>query len=145
MFLWIRIDIHISFCADCYWSLPSAFVFAEGLHSSSDHWAPSGPIGQSGYTAMLGNSPHISQPGTFSAINPQDRMVCLLKGLEKGLNCDSFQDAPITVYFPQNYPLHGADVNGFHSGSATYSHTTSMNGSDSILGKLPSLFELNVL
>lgn len=40
----------------------------------------------------------------------------------------------------QNYPLHGADVNGFHSGSAAYSHSSSMNGSDSILGKLPSSF-----
>lgn len=72
-------------CADWYWSFPSAFVFAEGLHS----WDPSGPLGQSGYTAMLGNSPHINQPGSFSAINAQDRMVWLLnvlKVLEKGLN-----------------------------------------------------------
>ncbi|KAK7137055.1 hypothetical protein R3I93_017197 [Phoxinus phoxinus] len=85
---------------------PGSFYMQEGLHSSSDHWAPSGPLGQSGYTAMLGNSPHINQPGSFSAINAQDRM---------------------------NYPLHGADVNGFHSGSAAYSHSSSMNGSDSIL------------
>ncbi|XP_077082584.1 transcription factor 3b isoform X6 [Siphateles boraxobius] len=85
---------------------PGSFYMQEGLHSSSDPWAPSGPLGQSGYTAMLGNSPHINQPGSFSAINAQDRM---------------------------NYPLHGADVNGFHSGSAAYSHSSSMNGSDSIL------------
>uniref|UniRef100_A0A8C2DEG8 Transcription factor E2-alpha n=1 Tax=Cyprinus carpio TaxID=7962 RepID=A0A8C2DEG8_CYPCA len=58
---------------------PGSFYMQEGLHSSSDPWAPSGSIGQSGYTAVLGNSPHISQPGSFSAINPQDRMVCLLK------------------------------------------------------------------
>ncbi|XDV22364.1 hypothetical protein PO909_027271 [Leuciscus waleckii] len=81
---------------------PGSFYMQEGLHS----WDPSGPLGQSGYTAMLGNSPHINQPGSFSAINAQDRM---------------------------NYPLHGADVNGFHSGSAAYSHSSSMNGSDSIL------------
>ncbi|XP_056614967.1 transcription factor 3b isoform X5 [Triplophysa dalaica] len=85
---------------------PGSFYMQEGLHSSSDHWAPAGSLGQSGYTAMLGNSPHISQPGSFSAINPQDRM---------------------------NYPLHGADVNGFHSGSAAYSHTSSMNGTDSLM------------
>ncbi|XP_059398993.1 transcription factor E2-alpha-like isoform X4 [Carassius carassius] len=91
---------------------PGSFYMQEGLHSSSDPWAPSGSIGQSGYTAMLGNSPHISQPGSFSAINPQDRM---------------------------NYPLHGADVNGFHSGSAAYSHTSSMNGSDSILASRGSV------
>ncbi|XP_026115089.1 transcription factor E2-alpha-like isoform X4 [Carassius auratus] len=91
---------------------PGSFYMQEGLHSSSDPWAPSGSIGQSGYTAMMGNSPHISQPGTFSAINPQDRM---------------------------NYPLHGADVNGFHSGSAAYSHTSAMNGSDSILASRGSV------
>lgn len=34
------------------------------------------PWSSSGYSAMLGNSPHIGQPGSFSAINPQDRMVC---------------------------------------------------------------------
>lgn len=38
--------------------------------SSEDPWS------SSGYSAMLGHSPHISQAGTFSAINPQDRMVC---------------------------------------------------------------------
>uniref|UniRef100_A0A673WL95 Transcription factor E2-alpha n=1 Tax=Salmo trutta TaxID=8032 RepID=A0A673WL95_SALTR len=76
-----------------------------------DPWASSGPLGQSGYSAMLGNSPHIGQPGSFSAINPQDRM---------------------------NYPLHGSEVNGslppgFHSGSGSYNHTSSINGADSIM------------
>ncbi|XP_064791215.1 transcription factor E2-alpha-like isoform X6 [Oncorhynchus masou masou] len=83
----------------------------EGLHPSSDPWASSGPLGQSGYSAMLGNSPHIGQPGSFSAINPQDRM---------------------------NYPLHGSEVNGslppsFHSGSGSYNHTPSINGADGIM------------
>ncbi|XP_059923596.1 transcription factor 3b isoform X2 [Gadus macrocephalus] len=55
----------------------------------------------SGYSAMLGNSPHIGQPGSFSSINPQDRM---------------------------NYPLHGSEVNGFHSVPTTYSHTATLNG-----------------
>uniref|UniRef100_A0A4W5K4K5 Transcription factor E2-alpha n=1 Tax=Hucho hucho TaxID=62062 RepID=A0A4W5K4K5_9TELE len=86
-------------------------VYPEGLHPSSDPWASSGPLGQSGYSAMLGNSPHISQPGSFSAINPQDRM---------------------------NYPLHGSEVNGslppgFHSGSGSYNHTSSINAADSIM------------
>lgn len=39
------------------------------LFSSEDPWS------SSGYSAMLGNSPHIGQPGSFPAINPQDRMV----------------------------------------------------------------------
>uniref|UniRef100_A0A6Q2WXV0 Transcription factor E2-alpha n=1 Tax=Esox lucius TaxID=8010 RepID=A0A6Q2WXV0_ESOLU len=39
---------------------------------------------------------------------------------------------------PQNYPLHGSDVNGslppgFHSGSGSYNHTTSINGADGIM------------
>ncbi|KAL6107739.1 tcf3 [Pungitius sinensis] len=59
------------------------------------------PWSSSGYSAMLGNSPHIGQPGSFSAINPQERM---------------------------NYPLHGSEVNGFHSAPATYSHTPAING-----------------
>uniref|UniRef100_A0A667WTI1 Transcription factor E2-alpha n=1 Tax=Myripristis murdjan TaxID=586833 RepID=A0A667WTI1_9TELE len=59
------------------------------------------PWSSSGYSAMLGNSPHIGQPGSFSAINPQDRM---------------------------NYPLHGSEVNGFHSAPTTYNHTSTING-----------------
>ncbi|XP_029488336.2 transcription factor 3b isoform X4 [Oncorhynchus nerka] len=93
----------------------------EGLHPSSDPWASSGPLGQSGYSAMLGNSPHIGQPGSFSAINPQDRM--------------KRQTLPLS---PQNYPLHGSEVNGslppgFHSGSGSYNHTPSINGADGIM------------
>lgn len=46
------------------------FIFANvSLLFSEDPWS------SSGYSAMLGNSPHIGQPGSFSAINPQDRMV----------------------------------------------------------------------
>ncbi|XP_047442981.1 transcription factor 3b isoform X13 [Mugil cephalus] len=59
------------------------------------------PWSSSGYSAMLSNSPHIGQPGSFSAINPQDRM---------------------------NYPLHGSEVNGFHSAPTTYNHTPTING-----------------
>ncbi|XP_055778527.1 transcription factor E2-alpha-like isoform X4 [Salvelinus fontinalis] len=97
---------------------PGSFYMQEGLHPSSDPWASSGPLGQSGYSAMLGNSPHIGQPGSFSAINPQDRMV---------------RTTP-----RYNYPLHGSEVNGslppgFHSGSGSYNHTSSINGADSIM------------
>uniref|UniRef100_A0A3Q2UDK2 Transcription factor E2-alpha n=1 Tax=Fundulus heteroclitus TaxID=8078 RepID=A0A3Q2UDK2_FUNHE len=55
----------------------------------------------SGYSGMLGNSPHIGQPGSFPAINPQDRM---------------------------NYTLPGSEVNGFHSAPTTYNHTPTING-----------------
>lgn len=46
----------------------------------------------------------------------------------------SFQKRQPLPLSPQNYPLHGADVNGFHSGSGTYNHTSSVNGADSIMG-----------
>lgn len=35
---------------------------------------------------------------------------------------------------PQNYPLHGSEVNGFHSAPTTYSHTPAING-EGIMGK----------
>uniref|UniRef100_A0A8C9YR84 Transcription factor E2-alpha n=1 Tax=Sander lucioperca TaxID=283035 RepID=A0A8C9YR84_SANLU len=70
-------------------------VYPGSFYMQEDPWS------SSGYSAMLGNSPHIGQPGSFSAINPQDRM---------------------------NYPLHGSDVNGFHSAPTTYNHTPTING-----------------
>lgn len=72
----------------------------------------------------------------------QDGMSC--EGLGEGSKLWFVYEALATVVFflfpTQNYPLHGADVNGFHSGSAAYSHTSSINGSDSILGKWPLTF-----
>ncbi|XP_041863075.1 transcription factor 3b isoform X3 [Melanotaenia boesemani] len=70
-------------------------VYPGSFYMQEDPWS------SSGYSTMLGNSPHIGQPGSFPAINPQDRM---------------------------NYPLHGSEVNGFHSASTTYSHTPTING-----------------
>ncbi|KAM9848956.1 transcription factor 3b isoform 5-T5 [Aulostomus maculatus] len=70
-------------------------VYPGSFYMQEDPWS------SSGYSAMLGNPPHIGQPGSFSAINPQDRM---------------------------NYPLHGSEVNGFHSAPTTYSHTPAING-----------------
>ncbi|XP_071764426.1 transcription factor 3b isoform X2 [Centroberyx gerrardi] len=70
-------------------------VYPGSFYMQEDPWT------SSGYSAMLGNSPHIGQPGTFSAINPQDRM---------------------------NYPLHGSEVNGFHSAPTNYNHTSTING-----------------
>ncbi|XP_062411422.1 transcription factor 3b isoform X6 [Sardina pilchardus] len=95
---------------------PGSFYMQEGLHPSPDLWSSSGALGQPGYSAMLGNSSHISQSGSFSAINPQDRM--------------KRQPLPLS---PQNYPLHGTDVNGslpsgFHSSSSGFNHTPSNNG-----------------
>uniref|UniRef100_A0A3Q3VK32 Transcription factor E2-alpha n=1 Tax=Mola mola TaxID=94237 RepID=A0A3Q3VK32_MOLML len=74
---------------------PGSFYMQGMLYYSKDPWS------SSGYSAMLGNSPHIGQPGSFSSLNPQDRM---------------------------NYPLHGSEVNGFHSAPTTYSHTPTING-----------------
>ncbi|KAJ4942999.1 hypothetical protein JOQ06_005511 [Pogonophryne albipinna] len=70
-------------------------VYPGSFYMQEDPWS------SSGYSAMLGNSPHIGQPGSFSAINPQDRM---------------------------NYPIHGSEVNGFHSAPTTYNHTPTING-----------------
>ncbi|XP_066551304.1 transcription factor 3b isoform X2 [Amia ocellicauda] len=103
---------------------PGSFYMQEGLHSSSDLWSSSGPLAQPGYTAMLGSSAHIGQPGTFTGINPQDRM----------------KRQPLSLS-PQNYPLHGSEVNGtlpsgFHSTSGGYAvsnHTPPISGADSIM------------
>uniref|UniRef100_A0A8C5GU12 Transcription factor E2-alpha n=1 Tax=Gouania willdenowi TaxID=441366 RepID=A0A8C5GU12_GOUWI len=70
-------------------------VYPGSFYMQEDPWS------SSGYSAMLGNSPHIGQPGSFSAINPQERM---------------------------NYPLHGSEVNGFHPTPTTYNHTPTLNG-----------------
>ncbi|XP_029580856.1 transcription factor E2-alpha isoform X3 [Salmo trutta] len=99
---------------------PGSF-YMQGLHPSPDPWSSAGSMGQPGYsTAMLGNSPHLGQPTPFTAINPQDRL--------------KRQPLPLS---PQNYPLHGSEVNGsFHSGSTGYgvsNHTSPINGTDSIM------------
>ncbi|ROL51499.1 Transcription factor E2-alpha [Anabarilius grahami] len=89
---------------------PGFFNMQDGL---PDHWS------QSGYPPVMSNSPHIGQPAPFSSINPQKR-----------------QPLPLS---PQNYPLHGSEVNipsSFHSASAGYgvpNHTPPINGSDSIM------------
>ncbi|XP_035803533.1 transcription factor 3b isoform X18 [Amphiprion ocellaris] len=80
-------------------------VYPGSFYMQEDPWS------SSGYSAMLGNSPHIGQPGSFSAINQQDRM--------------KRQPLPLS---PQNYPLHGSEVNGFHSAPTTYNHTPAING-----------------
>ncbi|XP_034737926.1 transcription factor 3b isoform X10 [Etheostoma cragini] len=80
-------------------------VYPGSFYMQEDPWS------SSGYSAMLGNTPHVGQPGSFSAINPQDRM--------------KRQPLPMS---PQNYPLHGSDVNGFHSAPTTYNHTPTING-----------------
>ncbi|XP_061152269.1 transcription factor 3a isoform X4 [Syngnathus typhle] len=84
------------------------FYMQEGLHPPSDPWGSAGSMVQPGYPSMLGNSTHLSQHGPFTAINPQDRL--------------KRQPLPLS---PQNYPLHGSEVNGnhpagFHSGSNSY-------------------------
>ncbi|XP_077412924.1 transcription factor E2-alpha-like isoform X3 [Vanacampus margaritifer] len=84
------------------------FYIQEGLHPPSDPWGSAGSMVQPGYPSMLGNSAHLSQHGPFTAINPQDRL--------------KRQPLPLS---PQNYPLHGSEVNGnhpagFHSGSNSY-------------------------
>ncbi|XP_062250845.1 transcription factor 3b isoform X1 [Platichthys flesus] len=80
-------------------------VYPGSFYMQEDPWS------SSGYSAMLGNSPHIGQPGSFSAINPQDRM----------------KRHPLPLS-PQNYPLHGSEVNGFHSAPTTYNHAPAING-----------------
>ncbi|XP_076600990.1 transcription factor 3a isoform X4 [Chaetodon auriga] len=103
---------------------PPPFYMQEGLHPPSDPWGSARSMVQPGYPAMLGNSPHLSQHGPFTAINPQDRL--------------KRQPLPLS---PQNYPLHGSEVNGahpagFHSGSSSFgvpSHTPPIAGTDTIM------------
>ncbi|KAM9349193.1 transcription factor E2-alpha-like [Symphorus nematophorus] len=98
--------------------------YMQGLHPPSDPWGSARSMVQPGYSAMLGNSPHLSQHGPFTAINPQDRL--------------KRQPLPLS---PQNYPLHGSEVNGahpagFHSGSSSFgvpSHTPPIAGTDTIM------------
>ncbi|XP_068455680.1 transcription factor 3a isoform X4 [Clinocottus analis] len=83
---------------------PPPFYVQEGLHPPSDPWGSARSMVQPGYSAMLGNSPHLSQHAPFTAINPQDRL--------------KRQPLPLS---PQNFPMHGSEVNGthpsgFHSG-----------------------------
>ncbi|KAM6918947.1 transcription factor 3a isoform 1-T1 [Xenentodon cancila] len=100
------------------------FYMQEGLHPPSDPWGSAGSMVQPGYSAVLGDSPHQSQHGSFAAINPQDRL--------------KRQPLPLS---PQNYPLHGSEVNGshpagFHSGSSSFgvpSHTPPIAGTETIM------------
>uniref|UniRef100_A0A3B5PVU5 Transcription factor E2-alpha n=2 Tax=Xiphophorus TaxID=8082 RepID=A0A3B5PVU5_XIPMA len=79
-------------------------VYPGTFYMQEDPWS------SSGYSGMLGNSPHIGQPGSFPAINPQDRMLHSLSLIQ------------------QNYSLPGSEVNGFHSAPTTYNHTSTING-----------------
>ncbi|KAK5888872.1 hypothetical protein CesoFtcFv8_014926 [Champsocephalus esox] len=96
---------------------PPPFYMQEGLHPPSDPWGTARSMVQPGYTTMLGNPPHLSQHAPFTAINPQDRL--------------KRQPLPLS---PQNYPMHGGEVNGahpagFHSGPSSFgvpSHTPPM-------------------
>ncbi|XP_026109735.1 transcription factor E2-alpha isoform X1 [Carassius auratus] len=78
-----------------------------------DHW------GQSSYPPVMSNSPHIGQQAPFPSINTQKR-----------------QPLPLS---PQNYPLHGSEVNlptSFHPASAGYgvpNHTPPLSSSESIM------------
>ena len=44
---------------------------------------------------------------------------------------------------PQNYPLHGSEVNGFHSAPTTYNHTPTING-EGIMGKEKSTYHTSI-
>ncbi|XP_034767963.1 transcription factor E2-alpha isoform X14 [Acipenser ruthenus] len=95
-----------------------------GSFYMQDPWNSSGEIGQAGYAAVLGNPTHLSQPSGFTSLHPQDRMKRHSLALS-----------------PQNYPLHGSEVNGslppgFHAGSAGYgvsNHTPPLNGAEPIM------------
>ncbi|KAF6727647.1 Transcription factor E2-alpha [Oryzias melastigma] len=99
------------------------FYMQEGHHTPSDPWSSAGSMVQPHYSGVLGNSPHKSQHGPFPAINPQDRL--------------KRQPLPLS---PQNFPLHGSEVNGapavFHSGSSSFgvpSQTPPIAGTETIL------------
>uniref|UniRef100_H2T6S1 Transcription factor E2-alpha n=1 Tax=Takifugu rubripes TaxID=31033 RepID=H2T6S1_TAKRU len=103
---------------------PPPFYMQEGLHPPSHPWGTARSMVQQGYSAMVGNPPHLSQHGPFTALNPQDRLKP--------------QPLPLS---PQNYPLQGSEVNGahpagLHSGSNSFgvpSHTPPVSGTDTIM------------
>ncbi|XP_011484925.1 transcription factor E2-alpha isoform X3 [Oryzias latipes] len=107
------------------------FYMQEGHHTPSDPWGSAGSMVQPHYSGVLGSSPHKSQHGPFPAINPQDRL--------------KRQPLPLS---PQNFPLHGSEVNGapavFHSGSSSFgvpSQTPPIAGTETILanrGAIPA-------
>uniref|UniRef100_A0A6Q2WSR4 Transcription factor E2-alpha n=1 Tax=Esox lucius TaxID=8010 RepID=A0A6Q2WSR4_ESOLU len=70
---------------------PGAFYMQEGLHPSSDPWAASGPLAQSGYSAMLGNSPHIGQPISCD-------FVAANRGTTAGSSGDEIGKALASIY-----------------------------------------------
>ncbi|XP_043990875.1 transcription factor 3a isoform X4 [Gambusia affinis] len=98
--------------------------YMQDAHPPSDPWGSAGSMIQPGYSAVLGNSPHLGQHSPFTAINPQDRM----------------KRHPLPLS-PQNYPLHGSEVNGahptsFHAGSSSFgvpSHTPPIAGTETIM------------
>uniref|UniRef100_A0A3P9L6H7 Transcription factor E2-alpha n=1 Tax=Oryzias latipes TaxID=8090 RepID=A0A3P9L6H7_ORYLA len=99
------------------------FYMQEGHHTPSDPWGSAGSMVQPHYSGVLGSSPHKSHHGPFPAINPQDRL--------------KRQPLPLS---PQNFPLHGSEVNGapavFHSGSSSFgvpSQTPPIAGTETIL------------
>uniref|UniRef100_A0AAX7TVQ3 Transcription factor E2-alpha n=1 Tax=Astatotilapia calliptera TaxID=8154 RepID=A0AAX7TVQ3_ASTCA len=77
-------------------------VYPTSFYLQDDPWS------SSGYSAMLGNSPHIGQPGSFSAINPQDRMVSIMgkeplkrapnRGTTAGSSGDEIGKALASIY-----------------------------------------------
>lgn len=148
-------------------ALPYFPCFSAGFpltdaHPPSDPWGSAGSMIQPGYSAVLGNSPHLGQHSPFTAINPQDRMVCSVPPRPPLIfvKINSFfspkASASLTLYVmfsfkkrhplplsPQNYPLHGSEVNGahptsFHAGSSSFgvpSHTPPIAGTETIMGK----------
>ncbi|XP_072338591.1 transcription factor E2-alpha-like isoform X4 [Scyliorhinus torazame] len=103
---------------------PGSFYIQDGIHNGPDVWNSSSGMGQPGYGAMMANStPHLSQPGGYSNLHPQERL---------------------------NYPIHSVpstevngslpSLSGFHcsnnAGSAAYgvsSHTPPISGSETIM------------
>uniref|UniRef100_A0A674N1B5 Transcription factor E2-alpha n=1 Tax=Takifugu rubripes TaxID=31033 RepID=A0A674N1B5_TAKRU len=65
---------------------PPPFYMQEGLHPPSHPWGTARSMVQQGYSAMVGNPPHLSQHGPFTALNPQDRLVTHPAGLHSGSN-----------------------------------------------------------
>ncbi|XP_054889029.1 transcription factor 3a isoform X2 [Poeciliopsis prolifica] len=98
--------------------------YMQDSHPPSDSWGSAGSMIQPGYSAVMGNSPHLGQHSPFTAINPQDRM----------------KRHPLPLS-PQNYPLHGSEVNGahptsFHAGSSSFgvpSQTPPIAGTETIM------------
>ncbi|KAJ8415624.1 hypothetical protein AAFF_G00426040 [Aldrovandia affinis] len=98
-------------------TFPTSFYMPDG-HHSADPWSTSSGMNQSGYGAMLGNSPHGPQSSRYCGLHPQDR-----------LSYPPHSSADINSSLPPMSSFHHSGTNHY----STASCSASTNGTDSVM------------